>query len=90
MEEGEKEYMEIMINGNEDGNVRFWDESGIEIKNIYKFGYDKLLRSDEIDNNEGSNGDVDEEEDEWKKLRKVGKLEKYQDENRLEVKKVDI
>jgi len=69
-EEGEKAYLELLLTGHEDGTVRFWDASGVALQPLYKFGSAQLFSGDEIAN-EGSNGAVDEDEDEWPPFRKV-------------------
>jgi len=88
-EEGEKAHLELLLTGHEDGTVRFWDASGIALQPLYKFGSAQLFSSDEIAH-EGSNGAVDEDEDEWPPFRKVGTFDPYSDDPRLAVKKVAL
>ena len=62
---------ELLLTGHEDGTVRFWDAGGVALQPLYKFGSAHLFSGDET-GVEGSNGGLDEEEDdEWPPFRKV-------------------
>lgn len=81
---------ELLLTGHEDGTVWFWDAGGVALQPLYKFGCSHLFKGDEIAV-EGSNGAVDEEEeDEWPPFRKVGTFDPYSDDPRLAVKKVSL
>nr|CAG4640608.1 EOG090X00I4 [Eulimnadia texana] len=64
----------VLLTGHEDGSVRFWDASGVALKQIGKFSTAACFTGDDLDAPPEENNE-DAEENEWPPSERVGDLD---------------
>ncbi len=80
---------DVLVTGHEDGSVKFWACSQINLSLLASIKTSKYFISDDIDAPRDDEEDAeDEDEDEWPPFKKVGQFDPYSDDPRLAVKKV--
>ncbi|KAI1288338.1 Lethal(2) giant larvae -like protein 1 [Halotydeus destructor] len=82
---------DLLITGHEDGSIRFWDASDVNLFHLYTVNTSKLFiaTDDDIPNIDGDDVPLgDEVESEWPPFRKVGTFDPYSDDPRLAIRRV--
>ncbi|XP_061413551.1 lethal(2) giant larvae protein homolog 1-like isoform X3 [Lethenteron reissneri] len=74
---------DLLLTGHEDGSVRFWDASGVALKQLYKLGTANVFLTEADHAAEG-------EDEEWPPFRKVGCFDPYSDDPRLGIQKISL
>lgn len=77
---------DILITGHEDGSVRFWDVSSVDIVLLYKLSTSGLFS---IPSSMEEEKDLDMDE-EWPPFRKVGTYDPFSDDPRLGIQKIAV
>lgn len=83
---------DLLITGHEDGTVRFWNASGVSLKDIYTLSTSKFFQNADDDlmiaNIDCDETDLDEGESEWPPFKKVGHFDPFSDDPRLAIRKI--
>ncbi|XP_066471976.1 LLGL scribble cell polarity complex component 2 isoform X2 [Tiliqua scincoides] len=74
---------DLLLTGHEDGTVRFWNASGVCLHLLYKLSTVRVFLTDA-----DPNDNMNQTEDEWPPLRKVGSFDPYSDDPRLGIQKI--
>ncbi|XP_041364790.1 lethal(2) giant larvae protein homolog 1-like isoform X2 [Gigantopelta aegis] len=75
---------DLLLTGHEDGSIRFWDASGVDLRLLYRLATCRLFGvPSQTEANSG-------EEDEWPPFRQVGTFDPYSDDPRLGIQKISL
>ena len=72
----QKEELEVLVTGHEDGSVKFWNCGDISMSLLAVFKTSKYFLSDDIDAPRDDD-ELDEDEDEWPPFKKIGQFDPY-------------